>query len=215
MKSTIKDYLIMKYQPLGIVLHGSRAGGYATKHSDWDFFIFTNEEIPNKRKHVEEVVDGQFLDIMVWQFPILETDIKNYFAKYCGFAELIYDTDPLIKEFFHAAQQAHQEGKHLTPEELQLEKTNIEKEIERLDDWLDDKSGVFYLRVSDLFKKFYELWWTVKNNKFSMSPRKGLAILSETDPAYFNLLNVLCNASSNENQYQAIHKLRDSVLSKL
>lgn len=211
MKPIIKDYLVTKYQPIGVILHGSRAGGYSTEHSDWDFFLFTNEEIPNKRKHIEEVVDGQFLDIMIWQFPVSETDLKNYFAKYCGFAELLYDTDPLIKEFFNAAQRAHQDGKHLTPEELLLEKTNVEKEIERLGDWIDDTSGVYYLRVSDLFKKFYELWWTVKNNKFSMSPRKGLSLIKESDPEYFNLLQKISAPNQNREKLDAIITLQQNI----
>lgn len=211
MEEILKKHLIETYNPIGIILHGSRAGGYATEHSDWDFFVFTIEEIQNKRKHVEESIDGQFLDIMIWQFPINEADLKNYFGKYCGYAKLLYSSIDLVNEMFIEAKEINKIGKKLTLEEYTVEKRNIEKEIQRLEDWKTDTTGVFYLRISDLYKKFYELWWIVKNKKFSVSPRKGLNIIKEEDIYFFNLLTILSSHDSNENQYTAIMTLKEYI----
>jgi hypothetical protein len=211
MEEKIVAQLIEKYSPLGIILHGSRASNYATEHSDWDFFVFTNEEIPNKRRHIDEIIEGQYLDIMVWQFPVGESDLKNYFAKYCGAARLVYATDPLVQEMFAEAQSIHSSGLQLPSEEIALEYEDVNRGIKRLSDWKDDMSGVFFLRTAGLYSQLYNDWWNIKQNQYSVSTRKGLEFIKQHDSAFHALLKIVAGNGTNNEKLAALGKLRDSI----
>ena len=54
MEQKLTQYIIEKYSPLAVLLHGSRASGNERPHSDWDFAILVNEDIKVER----EIVDG-------------------------------------------------------------------------------------------------------------------------------------------------------------
>ncbi len=45
MKEKLIEFIKEKYKPVAIVLHGSRVNGYSREHSDWDFVIFTKENV--------------------------------------------------------------------------------------------------------------------------------------------------------------------------
>ena len=52
MKEKLVEYLKEKYNPVAIVLHGSRANGNAREHSDWDFVVFTTSDMNPYREVV-------------------------------------------------------------------------------------------------------------------------------------------------------------------
>ncbi len=71
MEQKIVDYILQKYNPVGLVLHGSRATGHAVADSDWDFIIFTREK---KNLH-REVLFGR---------------VSNFWKKLCLLLNILY-----------------------------------------------------------------------------------------------------------------------------
>ncbi len=211
MEEKLIAYLVERYNPIGIILHGSRAGGYATEHSDWDFFVFTKETIFNKRRHEHEVVDEQFLDIMLWEFPISKVDMKGYFAKYCGIAKLVYTSDSAVNQMFTETQDVNKNGLEFTDEEIKLELEDIRKGLERLSDWINDNSGVFFLRSASLYDQLYNAWWNIKNKKYSISTRIGIARINLEDSQFHILLQIVAGNASNKEKYEALLKMKDSI----
>jgi len=55
------DYLKAKYSPLAILIHGSRASGFAREHSDWDFAILVDKDTQVDR----EIIDGANIEVRV------------------------------------------------------------------------------------------------------------------------------------------------------
>lgn len=203
--------LVKKYHPLGIILHGSRAGYYATEHSDWDFFVLSKEKITDKRRHEQHVMGKEFLDIVIWHFPITNTDLKKYFAKYGGTARLVYSANPLVSKTFSKIKEIHSQGVHLTAKEISLVREDIEKSLTRLHDWIKDDSGVFFLRSADIYQALYNYWWNIRNTTYSVSPRHGLAIIKSKDKKFFNLLQVISSDSTNLKKYRALVKAQEYI----
>ena len=62
------EYLVAKYDPLAIILHGSRASGTNRPHSDWDLVLLVDKDTPTE----QVLVDGSAIDI-----EALRPDIDN------------------------------------------------------------------------------------------------------------------------------------------
>jgi len=204
LEKKIVAHLIKKYRPLGIILHGSRAGNYATQHSDWDFFVLCSEKTNAKRRHESLWIGKEFIDSMIWQFPIGKSDLKNYFAKYCGIAKLVYCSDPLVDKMFSQVKAIHNQGVYLTTKEISLAKKDIEQALIRLHDWMHDDLGVFFLRSADIYQTLYNCWWNIKNNAYSVSPRQGLLVIKSKDEKFFHLLQTISSNSNNLKKYRAL-----------
>ena len=207
----IVAHLVKKYHPLGIILHGSRSGNYATQHSDWDFFVLSAEKISAKRRHDPLWIGKEFIDTMVWQFPIVKSDLKKYFAKYCGIAKLVYCSDPSVTKMFSQIKAIHEQGVHLTTKEIFLAKKEIEQALIRLHDWMEDDLGVFFLRAADIYQTLYNSWWNVKNNAYSVSPRQGLPIIKSKDKKFFHLLQTISSNSNNLKKYRALLSAKEYI----
>jgi predicted nucleotidyltransferase len=207
----IVAHLVKKYHPLGIILHGSRAGNYATQHSDWDFFVFSAKKITNKRRNEQLVIEKEFIDIMIWQFPIANGDLKKYFAKYCGIAKLVYCANPLVSNMFLKIQKIHNQGLHLSSKEIARANKEIEKSLGRLYDWVNDDLGVFFLRSSDIYQTLYNYWWNIKNHAYSISPRQGLSIIKRKDKKFFHLLQIISSNTNNLKKYRSLLKAKNDI----
>jgi predicted nucleotidyltransferase len=65
-KDKIATYLKDKYDPEALILHGSRAAGQATEHSDWDIFMLDTQELPNETSRKF----GAELDVAAKKLPV-------------------------------------------------------------------------------------------------------------------------------------------------
>lgn len=67
----LTQHILEKYKPLAIVLHGSRASGFARERSDWDFIILVDKETEVER----EIIDGANMEVMALKLPFKEQKI--------------------------------------------------------------------------------------------------------------------------------------------
>ncbi len=211
MEEKLINYLKEKYNPLGIILHGSRSNDSSKKHSDWDFFVLTKDNIKNDRKYEPVAIHGQFLDVVLWHFPVEETYIKKYFAMYLVTAKLVFCKDSSVSEMFSNAQMLNKQGLILSNEEIKLIKDEIDKSTQRISDLLDDKYGTFFLRSSDLYRTLYNSWWNIKMKKYSIPIYKGMDIIKKEDPEFFKLLQIVYSNKTNKKKYEALVKLKENI----
>lgn len=213
MEQQIINYLIKKYNPIGIILHGSRGAKDARIHSDWDLFVFTETPISNRHESNLDTYNYQSLDIMILEFPLSDEELKRYIVKYISSSRLVFQHDKRIIEMFDTAKRIYDLGISLTVEEINYQHNILSKDINRLSDWIDDDSGTFYLRCSDIYRLIYNLWWKIKKSHYSISPRRGLEIIKLNDSEFYNTLIILAKNNSNIEKYKAIRKLETLLFS--
>lgn len=68
---TLIDDLNQKYNPEGIILHGSRSSDNAKEHSDWDIFVLLHDV---HTKISTYVLHGQHIDAYGLQLPVTMED---------------------------------------------------------------------------------------------------------------------------------------------
>ena len=73
MEEKLIQYIREKYNPVAILIHGSRASGYARAHSDWDFATIVDKDTQTER----EIVDGENIEVAVLKLPFDEENIKD------------------------------------------------------------------------------------------------------------------------------------------
>ena len=84
----IVEILREKYNPIAILLHGSRAVGKARSHSDWDIIMIIRDQIP--RRQYRESIDGEDVEWKAFNIPKENDSIIDIFEVYLQFAKVLW-----------------------------------------------------------------------------------------------------------------------------
>jgi len=121
----IIEYLKTEFKNLeSIILHGSRAVGYATKHSDWDFVVLVKER--QQQEFFRANIDGYNIEFSQVELPISESDIFSKFNIKLQFSKLIYDKSGYGKELLHKADNFYQSG---IPQKFRTEEYKTHRKV--------------------------------------------------------------------------------------
>jgi len=126
MEKQIKEYLIGKYDPLGIVLAGYRVSGNYVQESDWDIYVFTDKEFEGEWQKF----NGQTLDVS----PVFINDLpKNFIlnTRYHPeqFLKILHDVSGgLIEDVVSRTREAYIKGPLVLIEAI---KQRLEKILSR------------------------------------------------------------------------------------
>lgn len=91
-ENQLVEYIKTKYDPVAIVLHGSRANGMARQYSDWDVVILVNQD---KEPTTREIVFGANLELKQIVLPA-ENFIGFFFRS--ENTKILLDTDSTAKK---------------------------------------------------------------------------------------------------------------------
>ncbi len=202
--ASIVKHLRDKYRPAAVILHGSRAAGYARKHSDWDLFLlFLNDPQPS----VDRVdIDGQDVEWqgLRWPFP------ENEFYRRCGvqlqFAQILWEDDSragtallnLAAGFYSKGIQLA-EGQKATYKQYLIHKANgMEDDIE---------TPYLFLRHQHIFLERASNWWFEMRGEYRKPLYVAMPVIQRRDPEYFSLLLTLSSAGPNALKLHAARQL--------
>lgn len=115
MEQQLTDYLLKKYSPIAILLHGSRTNGYAREHSDWDFAIIVDKDTEGER----EIVGGANIEIQVLKLPFREEDIeKKWLALRNGNVKIMHDPQNICPDIIEKVSEYYAKPMAWTPAEI-------------------------------------------------------------------------------------------------
>ncbi len=189
MQTTILNDLKERFDPIGLVLHGSRVNGSAKQHSDWDIFVITKD---SKDKVYTYVLGDQHIDAYGITLPI---DIKELYPRFVSqFAQgtVIHDTDNIVREAHAQIVQLFNEGPlPLTEDEINHRKNFWRRYIGRLEDYQDNdvifvsKFATFYERMPRYFFEMRKEW---EGPLYQSLPR-----IESADPVYYSYIQELAH----------------------
>ena len=201
MKEKIISYLKEKYNPLAIVLHGSRATNNAGEKSDWDIYIFVLE-LSDIDKFVGEDFEGQQLDASLIRIP-LDSELRDEFIRTSPSIQIVFDTDSVAKSLYEDLKIEHEKGLHFSEQMLLQKKTFLLRALNRLEDNVSNEASFFLRLGRDFFPRAVNWWFEILNNEYSVPLYKALPIIKEKDPSYYEHLAVLYKQGKNEEKLES------------
>jgi predicted nucleotidyltransferase len=207
LKQEIKEYLIEKYQPEVIILHGSRASENYKPHSDWDLFVFVKQD-NQSRKLSREVYKENALDVILVGYPDIGEDTLEKLVAVSHSIENLYEKeigsgDILVEE----ALEKRSQGNFLSKEEKDLIVFDMFKYVNRLVDTQNDDAVFFHRLGRDFFPQALNSWFRVLSNEYSLPPYLAIPYIQEQDMKYYNLLEVLWSRGSNKDKVEAAQQI--------
>lgn len=209
-EDTIIVHLQKKYDPVAIVLAGSRVSGTFSELSDWDLYVFTNQEF----KPGFEELNGQTLDISVIPYPIDEAFIfDTRFHPEQHLKILLDNTDGWLQEAVIRTQKAYAAGPlPLSPEEI----SRIKKVMSRYIDKSENRKhiyGVVFFYLGIFYEMALRLWFQTKQ-QWPLSPHEALPHIENEDQHFYGQLNELACSKDTDRQINSARKIYDILFKK-
>ena len=185
MKKEITDYLLEKYSPEAIILHGSRVAGNEKENSDWDLWIVTDKP----KNIVIENYKGSQLDADGVILPI-NGDLINTFGTTLKNAEVLYEKGTIGHDLVKRAHERYEKGRNLTKKEIENRINFITRRYNKIVDRVEDE-GIVFLHVGVFYEVAVRYWFELLKNDWSLPIHEALPVIKEKDPRYYSLLKEL------------------------
>ena len=202
MEKEITDYLVKKYNPIAMILHGSRASEFAKPHSDWDIYVFVDQEVTG-REFIGETYLGQNIDAGLIQYPVTDEIIKQKMIAISHAAKVIYDTDGRGEEMVKRAKEIREKGPNLSEKEINNKMLFMGRCMDRLRDSVNNDAFFFFRLGSDFIRIVLNNWFSILHNEYSVPVYMSLPRIQKDDPEYYKAVEVLWSKQDNESKLRA------------
>ncbi len=199
----IVEYLKEKYNPLGIILHGSRARGDAGKNSDWDLLVLVTDDFEQVSYGGE--IDGQVIDPKIVKAPIMEAFFKkhNYLIPALAGGKILFDVNENALSTINFAKKLDDKGMDLSSLEIENRRQFMLRSLGRLTDSLENIELFNYRIGNDFASRAIDWWFMVLNNKWSESARIALETIKKDDPEYFSWIEIILGNKDSQSKLVA------------
>lgn len=192
LKILTKD-LIQRYDPDGLILHGSYANGYAKEHSDYDVFVLLRNQT---KEVVTYILEGKHIDACAVYLPLTLEDKWSNFIPQLAQGNILYDKEQQAQKVYDYIQKLFVNGPApLSSVEIQNRKNLWSRSIGRLEDYVDhpiiftEKLGTFYERMARYFME--------KRMQWSQPTYKALEYIQTNDKYYYGLMEQISMCTDN------------------
>ncbi len=186
MEDKIVDHIKEKYNPLAIILYGSRATDVAKEHSDWDIACLINGESKSDSFEFE----GESLDLGLYHYPLDLVTALKHFDGTLQSARLLYDQNAAGEKFLAEIKSHYALGRNLTDEQLALRNQFMTRRLKKLQQ-SQDNSALFAIHIGVFIERATQYWFEVLNNKWRTSLRSRLVMIEQEDKEFYNSLETL------------------------
>ena len=190
MQDTIVNYLKNTYQPVAIVLHGSRARGKERAHSDWDFILLYTE--PTDVGNGRELFQDQNIEYTVHTLPV--SDIIDEFGGKLQGATVLYEQENEGTTLLQAANTYYAQGVHWTKEKIANHKLWVEGRINGMKDNVDDPI-IFNKYFADFYGRVFNYWYWVLMQQHSQPIYIATEEVAKKDSDYYELVSALVDST--------------------
>lgn len=203
MEQKLVEYFQEKYNPLAIILHGSRARGMARPHSDWDVLMVVKDK-PNTALH-GDVFEGEMIDPEFLVLPLSDEHILEHLHKFQN-VKILLDTENVGSSLIQRADIFTAQGINLTKVEIENCKHFLLRAIYRLEDTLDDDMLFHYRFWKDCFSRAFKYWYEIKHNQYQKPLYIARQEIAEKDPEYFEMIKPLWESNDNKTKLETAKK---------
>jgi len=186
------DYLKQKYHPVdAIILHGSRASGYARELSDWDFMVLTEHNV-NQKQHRDNIA-GEEIEFEVFQLPIENKDIFSKFNTKLKHAKAVYDENGNAQVLIDEAQKIYQAGiteEEVTGARLLSQRHYLLSALGGMKDSVDNPA-MFMKKLGTFYPRIINIWYKFKERSYSDNIYLSIPYLQSKDPEFAETLKIV------------------------
>lgn len=201
------EHLKEKYSPRAILIHGSRATGFARAHSDWDFAIIVDEDVEGER----EVVDGQNIEVIVLTLPFDENKIGDrWLVVREGNIKIVYDPENILEEIVRKITNYYNQPLVNTQIDIIGHKAWYRSQLDGMIDYQDEQEA-FFRKLGELYVRTIRYWFNFKRSTYMPQVYLSLPKIKEEDPEHFKLLQILAGNYTNAEKIAAGEKVIMSI----
>lgn len=199
----LTEYLLNKYHPLAIILHGSRASGRNRPHSDWDLILLVDKDTPTE----QAIIDGSAIDV-----EALRPDIENQRGrlKEIGGAfhsvKILFDTDSIGERFIARVQELTSAGFKITSEEYNSRKSFLFRLLNRLIDAGNEHPIEFAYHFGNFLQRAINYSFQV-NGRWSKSIYEAVEDIKKNNLELAKELNTAISNVSNTEKIETAKRI--------
>lgn len=179
----LTKYLKEKYNPTALVLHGSRANGMSREHSDWDFVMFTKQDV---NPLTREIIFGANLELKQIVLPVPEGKFLGFFLRTEN-TKILHDPESIAKRIIGLNDARVKEGNQFTQEDRTKRYAFLSSALDGIGDYKDDPLNLFDKKIG-FYTKIVDAWFRFKKNEFEPSHYIAFPIIEEEDPEFYALI---------------------------
>lgn len=207
-KQQITDYLIQKYHPVAILLHGSRARGLNRPNSDWDLCVFVDRDVKDDGP---ELWNGESLDIDVVKLPITKEVFFETFLGTLQKTEVLYEQQGAAQSVLALAEEIYEAPYDLSDKRRRNRKNYFHRLLLRLEGYVDHPVLFFYY-LSGFYENIFPYWYELKG-RWSQPLYVAWPEIQEEDPEYAELVRVLSSTASTNEKLDAAKQINQRLFS--
>lgn len=195
MKEKLIQYLKEKYSPVAIVLHGSRANGYAREHSDWDFVIFTNED----KTPTREIQFGANIEVKQVIVPLPDNEIKNQLGFFFRTEniEILSDPENIVPDLLTKNEAILKEGNKFGETSRLARYAFLKSALDGMEDYKDDELAAFQ-KKAEFYDRAVPAWFRFLHKEFKPSDYLAIPRIKKEDPEFYDLLQKFISGNMQE-----------------
>lgn len=193
-EAAITTYLRQQYQPLAVVLHGSRAIGQQRRHSDWDVFLLHHE--PPTRAFGREAVAGEDVEWQAITVPVADQALLKTCGVVLQFARVLWeDASCAGSTLLRQAAAFYARGVALTDADKAAYRQYLIHKAHGMED--DAGTPCMFLRHQQAFLERATNWWFEMRGDYKKPLYVAMPLIQANDPVYHDLLLQLAAPGAN------------------
>jgi len=193
----LTQYLVEKYDPIGIILFGSRATEDHPSNTDWDLFVFTDKT----ENDVEDFAEyhgwnNEFLEVTPLSFDEVDQQFILETATHpVRDMKILYDnSDGTIAQIIERTRNAYEAGPSaLTDRKRDLYRKILTKYIRKAQARSEQPEVVFFA-TSQFFISAVRYWFELQQ-MWPQPIHEAMPIIEENDPSFVQDLVQLHSAN--------------------
>jgi predicted nucleotidyltransferase len=201
------QHLVQKYNPRAMLIHGSRAEGFAREHSDWDFAIFVDKEIEGDR----EIIEGQNVEVRVLVLPFDENKIGDrWLVVREGNIKVVYDPENILEGIIEKVTTYYNQPLIHTEADISGHRAWYRSQLDGMIDYQNEQEA-FFRKLAELYMRTIRYWFNFKHNTYMPQVYLSLPRIEKEDPEHFKLLQILAGNHTNAEKIGAAEKAIKSI----
>jgi predicted nucleotidyltransferase len=196
---TFIDTLRAKYQPVAIILHGSRAVGKSRPHSDWDFYLLYEDKTSVSMSR--EMIAGEEVEWTAFQLPVTDERLLKDLDRTLQFGKVVWELDSAGTRLLEQARRIYARGFDIAPGERPRYKLQLVSKLLSMAESFE--APHIFLHYQFEFYHRALNWWFNLRGSYGMPYYAAAPRIQAEDPEYWALLRVVCGDVSKARKIEA------------
>jgi len=211
MEEKIIQYLREHFQPEAIIVHGSRASGRATPHSDWDMVLISDQN----HKGVKTCLFGnEALDLRIIHSPSEITTLSEKYVPALAKGKILYDSSKSLgAKLIEEAKKMAAPGPGTFMDTMyEAQKMYMIRTLARFRDNVHNPI-VFTYRFGIFYERMFRFWFEHRE-EWSMSVHDAIPYIQEQDPEMWKLIQEITEETSLTQKTEITEKIVRHLFSR-